>query len=165
VPGPLPSFVPWRRRLRATLEDGVVFAALGALVALAMCSGCAAEDRDRQAEALDVVWRQAYERTDPPPPIVWVPRDYLSCTDPVSGDPGFPVWIADVGFTCRGGLFIGLVVLAEDPAPLSALPFAHELLHAAQARDFAFDPKHEGPAWQPGGKLERAVMLLEGAGL
>lgn len=167
MPGPLPSFVPWRRRLRATLEDAVLFVALGALLTLAFCSnGCAPADKcDRIDEATDIVWRQAYQRTEPPPLIVWVPRNHLSCTDPVSGDPGFPVFDAGAGFTCRGGLYLGFVVLAEDPAPLSVIPFAHELRHAADTLDLVLDPRHEGPQWQSGGAVDLANAMLREAGL
>lgn len=99
-------------------------------------------------EATALVW-QAYGRTDAPPRVRIVQGADLTCTDPVSGNQGFPVLLT-TGPGCREGFTISpletSVAWTGQAWHLTAL--AHELQHIRQWRALSIvDPGHLRIEW------------------
>lgn len=139
---------------------------------LLLAFGCAtapppAPRRDGEAQAVVIVWR-VYGRTDLPPVIRWKRGADLSCTDPNSGKPGFPVWLIEDGEPkpgCREGFTMSFLECScadhgEESFADTVCP--HELLHVAQARRGIFDPNHRSEEWQT--LLPRAIEEVRNAG-
>ncbi len=147
-----------------------------ALVAcIASCAGCATlgvRGEPTRPPGLDQATRAAWESYDCPgaaPTVLVVQGADLTCTDPNSGNPGFPVKLSS-GPACREGYTLSLdrVSVAYRGQPWSESALAHEYLHACQARRAVFEPGHHnftGPDWGPGGRLDRANVLLRDRGL
>jgi hypothetical protein len=118
---------------------------------------------DGEDDAIQMVWRVAYGRTDSPPEVRWVMPEQLNCTDPNSGRPGFKTLVG-----CVEGLTISprsVSVCWREGDTFSTTTMAHEFVHAAQARRFVFDSKHHSPEFQPGGAVDQANVMLSDAGL
>jgi hypothetical protein len=84
----------------------------------------------------------------------------LTCTDPNSGNPGFRTSAG-----CREGYTASpweVSVAWHDGDRFSQTALAHELRHAADAREGVVDPSHKGPQWRA---VEAANAALETAGL
>jgi hypothetical protein len=123
---------------------------------LAGCAtvGLPTAPRTGQEQAVHIVWVESYGRTDRPPLIRWQEGAALSCTDPVSGKPGFPVALAyadEAGghVACREGDTwspIEVIVAWHGEPSFSETALAHELLHAAKLREGDFRDQHRLPA-------------------
>jgi hypothetical protein len=148
-------------------------ALLLALSACATTGGLRGQIADRPglAEATAAVW-SGYGRQDAPPAVRVVEGAELSCTDPVSGKPGFPVLLpSDSGMgapvtACREGFtFLPTeVMVAWTGQPWSRTSLAHELMHARQAREGVIDSHHRRPEWAPGGEVDQANAKLAATG-
>jgi hypothetical protein len=117
----------------------------------------------RDAEAVDLVWRGVYGRTSEAPILYWLTGADLDCKGP-SGTPGFAVW----GAGCVAGVahYQSVVVAWWPGLALHDTALAHELLHAALLHDSDDDPTHRRPElWDKGGLLERANGALSAAGM
>lgn len=113
-----------------------------------------------QGVALQIVWAGEYGRRDAPPELRYVLEPNLPCLDPNSGRPG---WKTLVG--CREGYtpdawHVSIAWHRGDR--FSTTTFAHELLHAALAREGIVDPFHKSGVW---GMVDTANLKLEAAGL
>lgn len=118
-------------------------------------------------EATEAAW-DSYGCIGPAPTVLIVQGSDLSCVDPNSGHPGFPVRLPS-GPACRNGYTLALdrVSVAWYGQPWSESSLAHEELHACQARVGIFEPGHHeftGPDWGAGGRLDRANVLLRSRG-
>src|SRR6187549_2642101 len=117
---------------------------LGGLVASCASVGVrgAPSDVPGLAKARDAVWA-SLDCLGPPPTVLVVQGAGLSCTDPNSGNPGFPVQLSS-GPACREGYTLSLdrVSVAYRGQPWSESALAHEELHACQARRAIFEPGH-----------------------
>jgi hypothetical protein len=136
---------------------------------LLACASTAAYTRAPQpcqAEVVDVVWRGAYGRTDPPPDIWWVPPAGQGCTMDHLGTRGMP---ADVptGTVCAmarawGGDAVWLIWYPQWKG-LTWRNLAHELEHVVQARNGEPpDWAHATAGFQPGGAVAQAQARLAG---
>lgn len=119
-------------------------------------------------EATQVAW-DSYECLGPPPTVLIVQGAELTCTDPNTGHPGFPVELS-TGVACRAGYTLALdrVSVAYRGQPWSESALAHEELHVCQGREGVVEPNHHGftgSDWGPGGRLDRANVLLRARGL
>lgn len=114
-------------------------------------------------KAVPIVWA-SYGRTDKPPAITVIEGKDLSCVDPNSGTPGFPVLLPS-GWDCRNGYTVSpwACSVSWTGWPWSQTALAHELLHAAQARRGIVDPYHREPEWQT--LVPAANDLLRAQGL
>jgi hypothetical protein len=147
-----------------------------AVLALALVAGCARtlpysrEPLPCQAQAVDLVWRQAYGRTDRPPDVWWVPREAQTCgrvaANGARGFPG-PVMVDGgmvsgcAGASAGGEALVNLVWYGSWPQT----GLAHELAHVSQARaGLPPDYAHASPAFGPGGAVERANAQLAAMG-
>lgn len=126
------------------------------LVILAgLCASCATirarlgstDPHPGLTDAVSIVWA-AYGRTDRPPSIRVVEGEGLTCMDPESNTPGFPVLLT-TGWACKNGYTITPWVCSVSWSgwPWSQTALAHELFHAAQARHGIVDPQHKRPEW------------------
>ena len=106
-------------------------------------------------------WK-ALGRTDEPPDVKLVVGTQLSCTDPVSGHPGFPVAMLN-GMDCREGYTVTpwFTVVAERQ-PWSDSALIHELLHVAQLRSGIVDPNHTRAEWTTIVPVARAALQARG---
>lgn len=153
----------------------LAFVGLVACAAVSLFGGCATlgvrgekVNAPGLQTATDDVW-ELYQCIGPAPTVLIVQGAALSCTDPNSGNPGFPVELPS-GRACREGYTLSLdrVSVAYRGQPWSESALAHEELHACQARAGIFEPGHHqftGPDWGPGGRLDRANVLLRTRGL
>jgi hypothetical protein len=133
-----------------------------ALLLGAACARIASYTRDPlpcQAQAVDVVWRVTYGRTDPTPTIWWVPPAAQNCQEP-GRNPGYKM-----GTLCVGG------DAWRDGANLvwygswQATDLAHEFAHVAQARDgLPPDLTHTTAPFLPGGLVAQANTRLAAMG-
>jgi hypothetical protein len=169
----------------ATALGALLLAALAfsALVVAGLLSGCATsqqiadtlapppvsgEQYERQAEAVAIVWK-AYGRRDAVPTVHLVTE--LTCVLIDGVTPGFMAFAPSGGTLkrcLRGVTYSGSEIYVAHVAGASPSEesFAHELLHAALARDFAFDPNHSiASLWGPGALLDSANMNLIENGL
>ncbi len=152
-----------KRRLRWL----IILAGLGGAVAACATTrnsvglaGTPSTDADLLA-AEAIAW-QALGRTDTPPTVRIVATDQLTCVDPASGNPGFPVLLAD-GCGCRNGYTISpWAVSLSQRLPWSESSLPHELEHAAQARRGIVDPDHARPEWKTDVPRARELMRAHG---
>jgi len=141
-------------------------------------AGCASAPLPRQDEAMQIVWNQAYMRSDSPPGIQWISGNDLNCfPDPKSNlFEGFwgAKWYGGPHTTeCEAGLSWTDISLSQiavyPPEPyflFSSSSFAHELNHHRLARETGDgDGNHTDPSWGPGGIVEYANTALRAAGL
>lgn len=135
-------------------------------------------DRPGLDDAERIVWRDSYKRIDSLPAVFVVSGDELNCTSDVNGEPGFNCPTVGCRQGCTGSP--GAVHVAEVQ-PWSRSALAHELWHVVTIRDALAtllstpatfvgyagiaDRNHSGPAWQPGGDVDRANQLLRDGGL
>lgn len=144
-----------------------------ALLALLLAAGCASTSTAYsraplgcQAQAMDVVWRVQYGRTDPPPDVWWVPPAAQTCGRVVNGARGFPLASSPTG--CAGASSgRDSMDLVDFHGGWQATGLAHEGIHIALVRD-GQDPdgRHLRPElWGPGGVLARAEAALAAAKL
>jgi hypothetical protein len=118
---------------------------------------------DQQDTAVQIIWQEAYGRSDGPPEIRWVSEDEQNCVDPTSGNGGFRTLVGCVeGFTLS---YKTVSVSWHDGDSFSVTALAHELVHAAQARRLVFDYNHHTAEFQPGGAVDQANARLSDAGL
>lgn len=129
------------------------------------------------AQAVAFTW-DFYGRKDPPPKVRVVEGDELSCTDPNSGEPGFPVILGAEDGTpvqaCRKGFtFLPTEVsVSWTGQPWSRTSLAHELMHVRLVREglvFDHHPGKDQANWRPefrdGGEVAQANARLEAQGL
>lgn len=146
------------------------------VLALVLLSGCArfpvgpllpfpSPVREGQEQAAWIVWH-SYGREDLPPSVRWVEGAALTCT----ASTGRPGWETPVG--CREGFTwtgsnVSVAWRSDDFFATTAL--AHEMAHCWLLRTRGLlggDSNHTDQAvWGPGGMKDRAVGLLEEAGL
>ena len=128
--------------------------------------------------AQDIIWHKAYGRHDSPPQVYLVATADLTCTDASNGDPGFDCPTVGCRQGCTGS---PIAVHVAEGSPWSSTTLAHEDEHAREIRDalasiltspMTFegyaalaDRNHSGPAWQPGGDVDKANQMLQEAGL
>lgn len=136
------------------------------LLALALLAGCASQAPYSRAplacqdQAMDLVWRQQYGRTDPPPEVWWVPASALDCQDPGHA-PGYRM-----GTLCVGGNSWRDGMNLAQYRPWEKTDLAHEAAHVAQARDgLPPDVAHITAPFQPGGAMALANAALAAAHL
>lgn len=120
-----------------------------------------------QDKAEEIVWRQTYGETSPPPPIVWLwpSRLQCGCDDPVTG--GFCTGFYRQG-KCINGMYHphGIAEVAVlSGYTFSSTTYAHELYHAHLERRGARDVNHEDPGFRPGGIVDRAVAAMRANGM
>ncbi len=162
-----------------------VLAVLAALVGVLSGSGCSKlvtpgklTNETTITAAQDIVWHKAYGRSDSPPQVYIVATSDLTCTDPSNDEPGFNCPTVGCRQGCTGS---PVAVHVAEGAPWSATTLAHEDEHAREIRDALAtilmsprtfdgyaslaDRNHTGPAWQPGGDVDRANQMLVEAGL
>lgn len=112
-----------------------------------------------QAQAVDLVWRGVYGRTDRPPDIWWVPRAAQNCGTPKpNGARGFrnAEGICVGGSSWRDGMN-----LVDYDGTWQATGLAHEAIHVAQARDgLPPDTAHQSAPFRSGGAMDRANASL-----
>ena len=113
-----------------------------------------------QAEALAVVWVQAFQCVDAPPPITWWTT---SCPAAAGGvKPGKPTAVYLDG-KCYDGLSYGWGSDVAWRGSFSKSAFAHELMHDAQGREGIIDPNHQrSDDWA---KVDVANAMLADQGL
>src|ERR1043165_6228553 len=125
-----------------------------------------------------IAWNEAYKRTDPLPAVFVVGTDEQTCSSDVNGEAGFRCPTVGCRQGCTGSP--GAVHLI-DIRPRSAGVLCHELWHVVTIRDALAtmlqtpatfegyqgiaDRNHKGPAWQPGGAVDKANRLLQEHGL
>jgi hypothetical protein len=131
------------------------------LLGLALVAGCARqvpytrEARPCQAQAVDLVWRDAYGRTDRPPEIWWVPPAAQDCQE-AGREKGMQ---SAVG--CIGGNSWAAGANLIWYGTWQRTNLAHELAHVAQARaGLPADLAHASPPFAPGGAVEQANARL-----
>ena len=141
------------------------------LLLLAAVAGCASLGIGLGAQGPEVTvslnavvadaWK-ALGRTDQPPEVKIVAGAQLSCTDPVSGHPGFPVAML-TGMSCREGYTVTpwFTVVAER-TPWSESALVHELEHVAQLRSGVVDPEHTRAEWTTVVPAVNARLAAEG---
>jgi len=115
--------------------------------------------RSCQAQAVDLVWRDVYGRTDRPPDVWWVPPARLTCQEP-GREKGLPT-TASLTSGCMGGNAWagGVDLIWYDDWIRTDL--AHEFAHVVQARNgLPPDLEHASPAFQPGGRVAQANARL-----
>ena len=123
------------------------------VLAASMATSCAtvtpgAPDHPAGLDAtVDAAWR-AYGAPGGLPRVLVVQGAALSCTDPVSGKPGFPVLLVS-GKGCREGYTVlpTETSVAWHGERWVDTSLVHELWHVAQARHGIFDPNHSGVSW------------------
>lgn len=140
-------------------------------------AGCATAPLPRQDEALQIVWNQAYMRSDSLPGIQWISGSDLTCfPDKMGVNGGFwgSNWYGGPKTTmCDAGLSWTDISLSQiavyPPVPhflFSTSSFAHELNHHRLYRETGDgDGGHTDPSWGPGGVVQYANTALRAAGL
>lgn len=128
-------------------------------------------------QAIDIVWHQAYGRTDKPPRVVFISGPLLNCGDNPD-DRGF-VWFIDGRLTCLDGISFpsnqqmsdGVSLISYDGwEKYSDTSLAHELCHIRLYREVGDgDGQHKGPCYigqngQPS-FTDAANQLLKSKGL
>jgi hypothetical protein len=122
-----------------------------------------------------MVWRDAYRRSDAVPVVFVVEGAEITCSD--AGNPGFECPTVGCRVGCTGS---PRGVHLVDILPRSQGVLAHELWHVVEIRNGLAtllsspatfegmmqlgDRNHSGPAWQPGGDVDRANALLASRG-
>jgi hypothetical protein len=120
--------------------------------------------RTGEEQAVWRVWTQAYGMADAPPRIRWIRGAELSCTDPNSLKPGFPVIVVEGdehGCACREGFTYrwDQVSVADHGEPSFAdMAMSHELLHAALWRRGVFLGHHKRPDFYPSVDLANDLL-------
>ncbi len=121
---------------------------------------------DGQDRAMTIVWNEVYGRTDQPPAIRWITE--FDCDDPISGKPGFPVFLV-TGWTCREGYTVvpwQCEVSLHTDDHFSDTAMAHEMAHSMQMRMGVIDTQHKtNEVWGAGGLVEKANENLVKEGL
>ncbi len=151
-----------------------VLAFLGSCSALKAVPGNVSSDPGLSGDA-QTVWREAYKRSDAVPVVFVVEGDDLTCSD--ASGPGFDCPTVGCRQGCTGS---PAAVHLVDILPRSQGVLAHELWHVVEIRDSLAtllesprtfeglirlaDRNHSGPAWQPGGEVDRANALLASRG-
>lgn len=126
-------------------------------------------DEPGEADAVAAVW-SFYGHTDAPPKVLLVTGTELSCTDPNSGNLGFPVLLL-TGPACRSGytLLPDRVSVAYTGQPWSQSALAHEFMHQVLIRSLQGkplgDPDHKTAGFQVGGAVDQANAMLAARGL
>jgi hypothetical protein len=116
-----------------------------------------------QEVAVQMIWEGVLGRGDAAPEVRWVEAGEQNGTDPHSGRAGFETFVGCVeGLTLSGD---AVSVSWSEGDTFSVTVLAHELVHAAQARRFVFDPKHHTAAFRPGGAVDQANAALSDVGL
>lgn len=98
-------------------------------------------DRPGEKAAMAIVWVGTYERSEPPPQVLYVEDADLNCTSP-HGKRGI-----QLGAECVGGYTNSaqqIVLGWVSGMKFSTSGFAHELTHAAELLDGIWDPDHTG---------------------
>jgi hypothetical protein len=115
--------------------------------------------RTCQAQAVDLVWRDVYGRTDRPPDVWWVPREALTCQEP-GREKGLPT-TASLTSGCMGGnAWAGGVDLIWYYDWIRT-DLAHEFAHVAKLRNHEDpDVAHLTAAFGPGGAVAQANARL-----
>lgn len=158
------------RRLRWLILLGGFCAACSALTPV---PGRVSLDDDALEDDEKIAWREAYGRRDSLPAVFVVGSDELNCSSDVNGEPGFNCPTVGCRQGCTGS---PAAVHIVDTLPRSQGVLCHELEHVREIRDavatllmtpstFAgyvglADRKHRGPAWQPGGAVDKCNALL-----
>lgn len=139
---------------------------LAVALLLAGCASTVRYTRDPlpcQAQAMDLVWRRSYGRTDRAPDVWWVSKAAQNCGKVrPDGTRGF---LTSTG-ACAGGISWrdGMDLVWYGAWERTAL--AHEAVHVVDARDGRPpDTAHVGPAFQPGGAMDQANAALAAARL
>lgn len=120
------------------------------------------------AAASVAIW-QSYGQTNTPPRVVLMTGKDLSCIDPKSGNPGFPVMMAS-GPDCREGWTVlpNVTNVAYRGQPWSQSSLAHEYEHAKLMQllqgDPPGDPGHATAGFQLGGEVDQANAALSAGG-
>jgi hypothetical protein len=139
------------------------------LILAGMCASCATlgvrgdvQDLPGLREATALIWK-SYGRTDKPPRVRIVQGEDLTCTDPVSGRPGFAV-ILTSGAGCREWFTISpLEVSVAYRLPWSDSALAHELEHVRQWRALhVVDPGHLRAEWTTDVPAANALLREQG---
>jgi hypothetical protein len=155
--------------MKVRTVNALVFLVMAACLAFALLYGCASvgvrgepADLPGLREATALVW-QAYGRTDPPPRVRIVQGADLTCTDPVSHNPGFPVLLTS-GMGCREGFTISPLEasVAWTGQPWHETALAHELQHVAQGRRGIVDPGHLRIEWSTDVPAANGLLLARG---
>lgn len=176
-----PSVPAWlvayrKRKALREVAQGIICVLVGLVLGLVL-SGCAhvvgtVVPRVGQEQAVWIVWREAYGRTDRPPKVIWMEGSDLDCTDPQSGKLGFT--IVDIDTTtgeapvrCREGFTWGptevLIAWHGTELTFAETPLAHEFLHALLLRQgVLFEVHHTRPDFYP--RIDAANQLLIQAG-
>lgn len=114
------------------------------------------------ARAVDIVWRQIYGMTTKYPPVIrWVTGKALNCANGTGFKNGFGQCVAGESWFEYGRSDVAWV----KGELLSDTALAHELCHHYLHYLGQPDPDHEGPAFAPGGILEKANDALRAEGL
>jgi len=120
-----------------------------------------------QDDAVKVVWKEAYGRTDPAPYVWWAPPAKQTCGRVVNGARGFPAPHMDA----ETGKFVNGCAGASADLPVSVnlvwfgswerTGLAHEFWHVLMARN-GQDPDyiHVSPGFQAGGAVAQANAIL-----
>lgn len=136
------------------------------LLACASTAAYTRAPRPCQQQAVDLVWRDVYGRTDRPPDVWWVPAAAQTCGRVVNGARGFPAPVmidgqltnGCAGSSAAGAALVNLVWFGPTWAQTG---LAHELEHVAQARDgLPPDWAHTSAPFQSGGAVARANASL-----
>lgn len=124
-----------------------------AILSSILFAGCALPEEPRQADAIAIVWGGVYGQTIDPPAIDWM----VNCIGP-NNEPGVMS-----GGVCVGGVFHGWHIDLPWVGNYHDSAFAHELLHAKQAKQGIYDYEHTLPEWTT--LLPEANDLLTNQGL
>lgn len=160
--------------LRLCLFGTALLAFLGSCAAFKPVPGKVSDDPGLAGDA-ETVWRDAYKRTDAVPVVFVVSGADLTCSD--ASGPGFTCPTVGCRQGCTGSPGAAHLV---DILPRSQGVLAHELWHVVEIRDalaallespktfegyaVLADRNHSGPAWQPGGAVDKANALLAARG-
>jgi hypothetical protein len=111
--------------------------------------------RSCQAQAVDVVWRDVYGRTDRPPDVWWVPPAAQDCQE-AGHERGMKSTAGCIGGNSWSG---GANLIWYGSWQRTNL--AHEFAHVIQTRDgLPSDFEHASPAFQAGGAVAQANARL-----
>jgi hypothetical protein len=125
-------------------------------------------------DAANYLWTTVYGRPDIPPQVLVVQGDDLTCVDPNSQQPGFPVFMTS-GASCREGytLLPFAVSIAYHNQPWHSSALAHEYEHEILIRSgrtgkksdgssdhLLGDPNHTLDVWAAGGVVDQANAAL-----
>ncbi len=123
------------------------------ILALLIATGCVATDptpRHGQAEAIQLIWREAYGETTDPPVIEWVTTPncrWGAGTSIPDGWPGFlngpQQCVTGVYYSSSDTVRLIPGDMFPDQQAISFSSFAHELMHAHQQRQGIDDTNHQ----------------------